>query len=94
MEVNAARVGTGFVPVADINYVQLGRRMASQRILLDMTQKQLGIKAHVSQRTIAMLERGRRSGLRVNTLMDIASALQVTMEYLLRGESEGRREGD
>jgi transcriptional regulator with XRE-family HTH domain len=89
MQSSAREKWTRFPRVAaDLDYVTIGRRIAAQRTFLDMTQQELADRSHVSQRTIAMLERGRRGGLRVNTLVDIASALQVRVIFLLTGHEQ------
>jgi transcriptional regulator with XRE-family HTH domain len=89
METYGLISGIRYPFVADLDYQAIGRRIAARRTLLDMTQQQLADRARISQRTIALLERGRRTGLRVATLTEIARALDVTREYLLTGEEEG-----
>lgn len=60
----------------------LGRRIAATRELADITQTQLAEKASLTQVTIARIERGTAKGFRVETLIAIADALNVSLDSL------------
>jgi transcriptional regulator with XRE-family HTH domain len=60
----------------------LGRRIATSRELVDITQAQLAEKAGLTQVTIARIERGSAKGFRVETLIAIADALNVSLDSL------------
>jgi transcriptional regulator with XRE-family HTH domain len=61
----------------------LGRRIAAARELADITQAQLAEKAGLTQVTIARIERGAVKGFRVETLVAIADALNISLDSLL-----------
>ena len=61
----------------------LQKRLKVARIMAEMTQKQLAEKAGVSRATIAMLETDESRDIRGETLVKIATALQVTPGELL-----------
>ena len=61
----------------------LQKRLKVARIMAEMTQKQLAEKAGVSRATIAMLETDKSRDIRGETLVKIATALQVTPGELL-----------
>ena len=69
--------------MAPVDYYQLGRRVAAARELADLTQQGLANKAGLTQATVARLEKGRKPGVRVETLVAIARALNVSVDYLL-----------
>ena len=66
-----------------MDFFQLGRRLAASRELADLTQQELAERAGVTQATIARIERGRIPGFRVETLVMVAEALGVSVDYLL-----------
>jgi transcriptional regulator with XRE-family HTH domain len=61
----------------------LQKRLKIARVTAGMTQKQLAEKADVSRATIAMLETDEGRDVRGETLVKIATALQVTPGELL-----------
>ena len=69
----------------------LGRRVAGKRAEHRCTQQRLADQADVTQRTIAMVETGNRTGLSVGTLVAIADVLDVSLDYLVFGEASARR---
>jgi transcriptional regulator with XRE-family HTH domain len=66
-----------------VDYHQLGRRIAAARELADLTQQGLAQKAGLTQATIGRIEKGRKPGVRVETLVAIAQALRVSADSLL-----------
>lgn len=58
-----------------------GERIAQRRKALNLTQQQLGEAAGLSKQAINDIEHGRRSTL-VSKAIDIARALETTVEYL------------
>ena len=71
----------GETPMLDI-YL-LGRRIAAARELADLTQDELARHASLTQSTIARIEKGRKPGLRVETLLAIARALGSSLDALV-----------
>ena len=69
--------------MSTIDMQQLGRRVASERILRGWAQAELAQRAELTQASIARIERGRNPGLRVDTLFAIAQALGVRTDYLM-----------
>ena len=68
---------------------KLGRRIAARRAWKRMSQQELAKEADLTQATIARIERGRKPGVHVQTLVAIADALGVSVDYLLgRGKAE------
>ena len=67
----------------DIDYRQIGKRIAKRRDVLDMTQVELAEKAGLSATYTGNVERGAKCS--IETLMKICAALDVTPDYLLLG---------
>jgi transcriptional regulator with XRE-family HTH domain len=67
-----------------IDVFQLGRRIAAQRELRDMTQKALANATGLTQATIARVERGQKKRVELNTIAQIAHALGVGLDDLLK----------
>lgn len=66
----------------------LGKRIRKARREQDLTQQQLGAKAHVNYTTISRIESGDYTKLYATTVYDLASALDVSLDWLY-----GRKEG-
>ena len=62
----------------------IGKRVASRRRQLRLTQEQLAERADLSQQYIACLECGIR-GLGAESIIKLSRALQVSSDYLLFG---------
>lgn len=67
----------------NIDYKQIGRRIARRRNVLAMTQAELAEKADLSATYTGNVERGARCS--IETLMKLCAALDVTPDYLLLG---------
>jgi len=61
---------------------KLGRRIAARRTLQGWTQKKLAARAAVTQVTIARLEIGQTPRVSLETIVAIAEALGVSVDYL------------
>ena len=61
----------------------LKERVKGRRLFLDMTQVDLATTAGISQANIAHIENGRNSRLRDNTARALASALNVSVAWLV-----------
>jgi transcriptional regulator with XRE-family HTH domain len=68
--------------VAELDFEEIGRRIAARRTYRRMTQEQLGNAAGVSQRTVALIEQGQNTGVRLATIHSIAHALGITLRDL------------
>lgn len=66
----------------DVDYYALGERIRTARIKKHLTQEKLGELCDLSTAHIGHIERGTRI-LSVDTLFRIASALDVSTDYLL-----------
>jgi len=67
----SASVGLG--PLAD-----MAKKVADQRLILGLTQKDLAVLAEVSETTIRMIERG-RGGVRLDGLSRVLHALGLAL---------------
>ncbi len=68
----------------------VGERIKKRRLELGWTQDQLVQKAGISNSFLSDLENGKRS-VGANTLLDIARALSLSLDYLMTGnEAETR----
>jgi len=67
----------------EIDYKQIGKRIAKRRDVLDMTQAELAEKADLSATYTGNVERGAKCS--IETLLKICAALDVTPDYLLLG---------
>jgi transcriptional regulator with XRE-family HTH domain len=72
-----------------VNYVALGSKVRTIRLQTGMSQEKLGELCQLSTAFIGHIERGTRK-LSVDTLVRIASALQVSTDFLLSDSLEGR----
>lgn len=70
----------------------VGGRIRELRTKQGITQEKLAERAGISTRHISDVECGRRN-LGVDSLSKIASALSVTTEHLLRGQTQGNEYG-
>ena len=66
-----------------MDYVGLGKRIRTQRKMLDMTQEELAAAIDVSTSFIGHIERGTRK-LSVDTLVKLADALKISCDQLLQ----------
>lgn len=73
--------------------VESGKRIASLRKNAGYTQEQFGEKIGLSYRSIADIERGYR-GTSIDTLVDISSLLNVSLDYLILGVEKQEETGD
>lgn len=75
----------------ELNYREMGKRIAKRRNVLDMTQADLAEKAELSTTYTGNVERGAKCS--IETLMKLCVALNVTLDYLLLGvDKEYRNE--
>jgi DNA-binding XRE family transcriptional regulator len=70
----------------------VGDRIKARRLELGWTQEELANKAKISKGFLSDLENGRRN-VGADTLLDLANALGLSLDYLMTGEiaeTEGR----
>jgi transcriptional regulator with XRE-family HTH domain len=67
-----------------MDYVDMGRRIRKQRQELNYTQETLAERVNVSTSFIGHVERGTRKAS-LETLVSVANALNVSVDYLLSG---------
>ena len=70
---------------AELCLQEIGRRIMEQRKKLGLTQEALAEKAEVTAQFVSYAEAGKRA-MRPENLMKMASALEVSADYLLTGE--------
>ncbi len=70
-----------------MDYSALGKRIKNERHNVKLTQAELAEKANVTTAFIGQIERGERK-LSIETLVDIACSLNVSTDFLLRGNME------
>ena len=71
-----------------LDMYKLGRRLAAARELRDLTQQELANRAGLTQATIARIEKGRKPGLRLDTIVAIAEALGVSLDALVGKDAD------
>lgn len=69
---------------------EVAERVLRRRTLLGLTQKELGVKAGLSELSIWMIENGKRERLRALTVRKLAAALETTVAGLYGAEDELR----
>lgn len=70
---------------AELCLQEIGRRIMERRKKLGLTQEALAEKAEVTAQFVSYAEAGKRT-MRPENLMKMASALEVSADYLLTGE--------
>ena len=71
---------------------QIGAKIIYYRTLKHMTQAELAEKIHMSQSSIARIERGKyNNGVSISTLLDIAEGLGTTLSALVTFSEEDER---
>jgi len=78
-KINAAK---GVNAVKELDYKALGQRIRQARLKMDITQEKLGELCALSTAHIGHIERGTRIAS-LQTMFTIATALEVSMDYLL-----------
>ena len=74
-----------------MKYNQLGQRIRDERLKLGLTQVQLSEDIYISSAYLGQIERGER-GLNLNTLVQLANRLGVSVDYLLKDSVESSDE--
>lgn len=70
---------------AELCLIEIGQRIIERRKKLGLTQEALAEKADVTAQFVSYAEAGKRA-MRPENLMKIASALEVSTDYLLTGD--------
>lgn len=71
-----------------IDHYQMGRRIAAMRERRDMTQQELAEKAGLTQATVARIEKNRKTRVQLASIEALASALEVSLDYVVWGKGE------
>ncbi|MBQ9043615.1 MAG: helix-turn-helix domain-containing protein [Eggerthellaceae bacterium] len=66
----------------------IGRIVKEQRVAAGLTQKKLAKKAGVSERLVIALELGDATGIRLDKLLQVLSALDLSLGVLGAGDDE------
>ena len=72
-----------------MDYKKLGTRIREERQNMNLTQAQLAEAVSISDTFMGAIERGER-GLSVETLVNIANILHVTVDYLLKDSTSNK----
>lgn len=72
----------------EYNRVEAGERIRNKRILVGWSQSEMAEKIELSAKYYADIERG-TCGMSVETLLKICSALDMSMDYVIRGKVYG-----
>lgn len=75
-----------------MDFILLGKRIRTERLLLRLTLEQLAEKVDKSTNFIGQIERGDRK-LSIETLVDIANALGTTVDSLLVDNINANNDG-
>lgn len=70
-----------------MDFEKLGKRVREERLKLRLTQEELSEKVGISSNFLGQIERGDRK-LSVDTLVSLANALEVSVNYLLSDSLE------
>ncbi|HEY8499987.1 MAG TPA: helix-turn-helix transcriptional regulator [Clostridia bacterium] len=76
----------------EINYREMGRRIAKRRKLLNLTQEDISEATGLSNNHISNIENN-HSIPSIETLMKVCEQLDVTPDYVLLGITKGTNEG-
>jgi len=85
-------VHLGWVIEMDINYRELGRRMARRRKVMNLTQDEVSEATGLSNNHISNIENN-RSIPSIETLLKVCEKLDTTPDYLLLGIVKKQDEG-
>ncbi len=69
----------------------VGDRLRLKRTLLGMTQDEIAEKINRATKYYADIERG-NCGMSIETLLSLSSSLNMSLDYIIWGESEGNHE--
>ena len=67
-----------------IDLVEIGKRISTERKRNNITQEQLAEKMNVSIQMISNLERGNKA-IKINNLLNLSQILGVSTDYILTG---------
>lgn len=73
--------------LAGYNQIAAGERIKNRRIILGLTQEELAEKIGRAYKYCQNIERG-TCGMSIDTMISIASCLNVTLDYLIYGNEE------
>ena len=68
----------------DINYVEVGKRIKSEREKNNLTRDSLAERLEISSTYLSQLERAERNGS-LSVICKIASVLNISLDYLIYG---------
>lgn len=68
----------------------IGRIVKEQRVAAGLTQKKLAKKAGVSERLVIALELGDATGIRLDKLLQVLTALDLSLAVLGAGDDEAQ----
>ena len=73
------------------NRIEVGQRIRNRRILIGWTQEELAEKIGRAYKYCQDIERG-TCGMSVETMLSIASSLNISLDYLIYGKMESETE--
>ncbi|MEY8356628.1 helix-turn-helix transcriptional regulator [Lachnospiraceae bacterium 54-53] len=75
------------------NKLEVGQRIRNRRIIIGWTQEELAEKIDRAYKYCQDIERG-TCGMSIETMLSIASSLNVSLDYLIYGKEETKKETD
>lgn len=71
--------------MADVNLIEIGRRIQARRKQQGLTQEQLADRMNVSIQMVSNLERGNKA-IKIENLINLCQILNVSTDYILTGK--------
>lgn len=71
--------------MADVNLIEIGRRIQARRKQQGLTQEQLADRMNVSIQMVSNLERGNKA-IKIENLVNLCQILNVSTDYILTGK--------
>lgn len=71
--------------MADVNLMEIGRRIQARRKQQGLTQEQLADRMNVSIQMVSNLERGNKA-IKIENLINLCQILNVSTDYILTGK--------
>lgn len=72
---------------------EIGERISKQRRKLGLTQQNIYDEIDISQNHYSQIENG-RSGISIEKLIQISDILNISIDYILTGKTQGNKKSD
>ena len=81
------------ITMANYNRIEVGQRIRNRRIIIGLTQEELAEKIGRAYKYCQDIERG-TCGMSIDTMLSIAASLNISLDYLIYGNDETKKETD